>query len=115
MADNISFLSNDDIEKRVKMVMAQTTYNRYISSWLASLSKLKLFNYDYIKVIKDFMKIPEKKVEVKTVNQEIYKQIRHSLDESMRKYNEKNPVNIDQIRENIQESQAALLNKNKDE
>ncbi len=107
MADKISFLSNDDIEKHVKMVMSQTTYTKEEAK-----EKLKLFNYDYIKVIKDFMNIPEKKVQVKTVNQEIYKQIRYTLDESMRKYNEKNPVNIDQIRENIQESQANLEKKN---
>ena len=110
MTDNISFVSNDDIDKRVKMVVSQTTYSAEEAN-----EKLKLFNYDYIKVIKDFMKIPEKKQTVSSVNQEIYKQIRHSLDESMRKYNEKNPVNIDQIRENIQESQAALLNKKQDE
>ncbi len=107
MADKISFLSNDDIEKHVNMIMSQTTYTKEEAK-----EKLKLFNYDYIKVIKDFMNIPEKKVQVKTVNQEIYKQIRYTLDESMRKYNEKNPVNIDQIRENIQESQANLEKKN---
>jgi phage terminase Nu1 subunit (DNA packaging protein) len=106
MTDNISFLSNEDIEKHVKMVMSQTNYTKEQAK-----EKLQIFNYDYIKVIKDFMKIPEKKVEVKTVNQEIYKQIRHTLDESMRRYNEKNPVNIDQIRENIQESQANLEKK----
>ncbi len=106
MTDNISFFSNDDIEKHVKMVMSQTTYTKEEAT-----EKLRIFNYDYIKVIKDFMKIPEKKVEVKTVNQEIYKQIRHTLDDSMRKYNEKNPINIDQIRENIQESQANLEKK----
>ncbi len=107
MADKISFLSNDDIEKHVNMIMSQTTYTKEEAK-----EKLKLFNYDYIKVIKDFMNIPEKKVQVKTVNQEIYKQIRHTLDDSMRKYNEKNPINIDQIRENIQESQANLEKKN---
>ncbi len=106
MTDNISFLNNDDIEKHIKMVMSQTTYTKE-----EAREKLRIFNYDYIKVIKDFMKIPEKKVEVKTVNQEIYKQIRHTLDDSMRKYNEKNPINIDQIRENIQESQANLEKK----
>jgi hypothetical protein len=106
MTDNISFLSNDDIEKHVKMVMSQTTYTKEEAT-----EKLRIFNYDYIKVIKDFMKIPEKKIEVKTVNQEIYKQIRHTLDDSMRKYNEKNPINIDQIRENIQESQSNLEKK----
>jgi hypothetical protein len=106
MTDNISFLSNEDIDNRVKMVISQTNYTKEQAK-----EKLQIFNYDYIKVIKDFMKIPEKKVEVKTVNQEIYKQIRHTLDESMRRYNEKNPVNIDQIRENIQESQANLEKK----
>jgi NACalpha-BTF3-like transcription factor len=63
MTDNISFLSNEDIEKHVKMVMSQTNYTKEEAK-----EKLQIFNYDYIKVIKDFMKIPEKKVEVKTVN-----------------------------------------------
>jgi hypothetical protein len=110
MTDKISFVSNDELEKRVRIVMGQTTYSEE-----EAREKLRGFEYDHIKTIKDFMKIPEKKVPVSSVNQEIYKQIRHNLDESMRKYNEKNPVNLDQVRENIQESQAALLNKNNDD
>ena len=110
MSDKISIISKTDIEPRINMVMSQTTYNSK-----KAFEKLKEFNYDHIKVIKDFMGIPEKKQEIKSVNQEIYKQLRHKLDASMREYNEKHPVNLDQIKDNIQESQSNLENKDKDE
>jgi hypothetical protein len=42
---------------------------------------------------------------IKSVNQEIYKQIRHSLDQTMKDYREKNPINIDQVVTNLQESE----------
>ena len=60
-----------------------------------------------MKVLKDYMGIPEKKetTQIKSVNQEIYKQIRHSLDQTMKDYRDKNPINIDQIKTNLQESE----------
>ena len=89
------------------------TYNFYIDSkhtvWIRSYhsieakseeeakEKLRLFNCDYMRVIKDYMGIPEKKEEnkVKSVNQEIYRQLRTKLDSSMKEYREKNPINLD--------------------
>ena len=52
------------------------------------------------------MGIPDKKEnnQIKSVNQEIYKQIRGNLDQTMKEYREKNPVNIDQVVANLQES-----------
>jgi hypothetical protein len=52
------------------------------------------------------MGIPEKKEEnkVKSVNQEIYRQLRTKLDSSMKEYREKNPINMEQIVENFKES-----------
>jgi hypothetical protein len=52
------------------------------------------------------MGIPDVKVvpKVKSVNQEIYKQIRHNLDSSMRNYREKHPINVAQVITNLQES-----------
>jgi hypothetical protein len=41
---------------------------------------------------------------VKSVNQEIFRQIRTKLDSSMKVYREKNPVNMDQVIENFKES-----------
>ena len=101
MSDGISFFSNDDLEQHVKKVMSQTNYTEDEAK-----EKLRLFNCDYIRVIKDYMGIPEKKEEkkVKSVNQEIFRQIRTTLDSSMKEYREKNPINIEQVIENFNES-----------
>jgi hypothetical protein len=101
MSDGISFFSNDDLNQHVKKVMAQTNYTEE-----EAMEKLRLFNCDYMRVIKDYIGIPEKKEErkVKSVNQEIFRQIRTKLDSSMKVYREKNPVNIDQVIENFKES-----------
>ena len=101
MSDGISFFSNDDLEQHVKKVMSQTNYTSE-----EAREKLRLFNCDYMRVIKDYMGIPEKKEEqkVKSVNQEIFRQIRTTLDSSMKTYREKNPINMDQVIENFKES-----------
>jgi len=101
MADKISFFSNDDLELHVEKVMSQTNYTKE-----EALEKLKLFNCDYMRVLKDYMGIPDKKEtsKIKSVNQEIYKQIRLKLDNSMREYREKNPINIEQVVTNFKES-----------
>lgn len=101
MSDRISFFSNDDIEQHVQKVMTQTNYTAE-----EAREKLRLFNCDYMRVIKDYMGIPEKKEErnVKSVNQEIFRQIRTTLDSSMKIYRDKNPINFDQVVENLKES-----------
>lgn len=108
MADGISFFSNDDLNKHVKLVMSQTNYTEE-----QAIEKLKLFNCDYMRVLKDYMGIPEKKEEkkIKSVNQEIYKQIRTTLDTTMRDYREKNPINVDQVITNFQESDEREKNR----
>ena len=100
--DTISFVSNDAINDLVKKVMAQTDYTEDKAT-----TKLQEFNYDLMRVLKDYMGIPEKKADskIKSVNQEIYRQIRYSLDISMKEYREKNPVNMDQIITNLTESE----------
>jgi hypothetical protein len=82
--------------------MSQTNYDE-------ETAKLKLgeMGFSVIRVLKDYMGISDVKsgqIKVKSVNQEIYKQIRYTLDSSMREYREKNPVNMDQIITNLQES-----------
>jgi hypothetical protein len=101
MSDGISFFSNDDLNEHIKKVMTQTNYTEEEAK-----EKLRLFNCDYMRVIKDYMGIPEKKEEnkVKSVNQEIYRQLRTKLDSSMKEYREKNPINMEQIVENFKES-----------
>jgi hypothetical protein len=101
MSDGISFFSNDDLDQHVKKVMSQTNYNEEEAK-----EKLRLFNCDYMRVIRDYMGIPEKKEapKVKSVNQEIYRQLRTKLDSSMKEYREKHPINMDQVVENFKES-----------
>ena len=93
----------------VKKVLAQTDYTEE-----KALAKLQEFNYDLMRVLKDYMGIPEKKTDtkIKSINQEIYKQIRYSLDSSMREYRAKNPVNIEQVITNITESEENEKSKN---
>jgi len=83
MTDTISFTNNNEIQEKVQMILRQTDYSEEEAS-----NKLKDSNYDHISVIKSYLGITEKKAPpIKTVNQEIYKQIRYRLDSNMREYN----------------------------
>ena len=83
MADKISFIETEDIESKVQIILRQTDYLEDVAR-----EKLKESNFDHILVIKSFMGITEKKIpQIKSVNQEIYKQLRYKLDSSMREYN----------------------------
>jgi hypothetical protein len=83
MSDSISFTNNNEIQEKVEMILRQTNYTEEQAK-----NKLKEFNYDHIQVVKSYLGITEKKAPpVKTVNQEIYKQIRYQLDSTMREYN----------------------------
>ena len=94
MQSEITMINNDDLNNRVQIIMRQTTYTEDVA-----LQKLKECDFDHLKVIKAFMGLPEKKYEpVKSINQEIYKQIRKKLDASMADFNAKNPPNFDHLR-----------------
>ena len=109
MSDGISFFSNDDFDKYLPNVMSQTNYTQE-----EALNQLKLFNGDYIRVIKNYMGIPEKKeTKVKSLNQEIFTQIRTKLDKSIKDYREKNPINIEEVITNFQESDEREKQKTK--
>lgn len=94
----MDFYNEDDINT----IMTQTNYSKE-----DAIAKLSLFNNNYILVIKDYMGIPLKKEEkkAKSVNQEIFRQIRTKLDASMREYREKNPTDMNKVIENLQESE----------
>lgn len=110
MSEKISFFSKDDVEKHVNMVVSQTNYTRE-----EAIEKLQLFNCDPMKVIRDYMGIPDPSqkhhTKVKSVNQEIFKQIRSTLEVSEKAHREKNPINIDQVVQNFMEFEE--INKNK--
>ena len=97
-------------DKYVRHIMSQTNYNETVAR-----EKLQEFDNDFMKFLKDYMGIPEKKetTQIKSVNQEIYKQIRHSLDQTMKDYRDKNPINIDQIKTNLQESEEREKDKDR--
>lgn len=86
MEDSISIIDNVDINNKIEVILRQTDYTE-----LEAKEKLSENNYDHIKVIKIFLGVKEKKEEgIKSINQEIYKQIRYKMDASMREYNKKN-------------------------
>ena len=98
-----SFLKNEELDKKINMVLSQTNYNND-----EAMIKLKLFNYDAIKVIQDYMGITEKKKSVVSINQEIFNQIRTTLDKSMKDYRDKNPINIEQVIDNFNEADEKI-------
>jgi hypothetical protein len=86
----------------IQIIVSQTTYSRE-----EALKKLELCNGNYMKVIKDFMGIPEKKETIKaSLNQEIFRQLRYKLDESMNTYNKQNPIDLNKVIENFAEEDA---------
>ena len=108
MLNEINIVSNNICEPHVIQIMNQTNYTKEEAT-----NKLILFNNDYMKVIKDYMNIPihipeEKKV--KSVNQEIFRQIRIKLDNSMKNYRDKNPINVEQVIYNFNESDERKKN-----
>jgi hypothetical protein len=83
MEDNISLVETVQIEEKIKMVLRQTDYTIE-----QAREKLKENNFDEILTIKSYLGITEKKEpQINSLNQAIYKQIRHKLDANMRDYN----------------------------
>ena len=71
----IAFVSNEELEERIQLVMRQTDYNQDVAR-----EKLTACNYDAIKCIKAYMGITEKKAPTQTsLNQQIYRQLRNQL------------------------------------
>jgi hypothetical protein len=72
-------MDNSQENETITIICNQTSYTQEEAK-----EKLLLFNNDYISVIKDFLNIPiEKKKNIESLNQEIYKQIRLKLNESI--------------------------------
>ncbi len=101
--------NNLEIEKLINIVCAQTNYGKE-----EALYKLEIHGFDYMKVIREYVSSSKKKEEiknpVKSLNQEIYKQIRYKLDESSLQYSKNNPIKIDQVISNFKESEIKKNN-----
>ena len=93
---------------KVECILRQTDYTIE-----KAYQKMLEHNGNHINVIKEYMGIPinQETKKIKSINQEIYSQIRKELDTSMREYNKKNPINIEQAISNLQESESKLQNK----
>tara|TARA_B100000902_G_scaffold384345_1_gene424389 strand:+ start:610 stop:846 length:237 start_codon:yes stop_codon:yes gene_type:complete len=63
-----------DIEKLLNTIVTQTDYSKELA-----IEKLKEFNYDCMSVIRDYLGTNIKKDTHKSLNQQIYKEIRHHL------------------------------------
>lgn len=104
-------------EEMIGQISRLTTYLRE-----EIIEKLEKYNGDSTSVIKEYMGInvkpstEQKSIKNNQLNQEIYRQIRRTLDESMRQYREKNPINMDEAIKNLRESEERekerLKNKN---
>jgi hypothetical protein len=107
MGDRITITDNSELDEMIQKIVRQTDYTEK-----KALQKLEEFNYDYILVIRDYFGIPiQKEEKIKSVNQEIYKQIRYKLNNSINEYNKKNPVDINKVIQNLHQSEENLNNK----
>ena len=83
--DGMTFVCEEEMTEKIGIVIRQTNYTLETAR-----EKLLLANMNHIKVIKDYCGITEKKAPpVKSLQQQIYKEIRHRLDDSVRDFNQK--------------------------
>ena len=73
----------DSFSNKIAIILRQTNYSEE-----EAREKLIEYNNDYIAVIKAYLGVEKgaSKPEIKSVNQEIYKQMRFKLDSAMRDY-----------------------------
>ena len=78
-------ICENDLDEKIGMVRRQTDYDR-------ETAKLKLFemNMDHIKVVKEYMGISKQPTESKkSVQQQIYTELRGQMNSSIRDFNKK--------------------------
>jgi len=81
---SISIVETEEINNKIQIILRQTDYTEEIAK-----NKLTEHNYNEISVIKEYFGINKKtqtQSQIKSVNQEIYKQIRSHLDTAMSDY-----------------------------
>lgn len=79
----------NNLDDNIALILRQTDYTKELA-----IQKLQKHNNNPLNVIREYMGIntTEKKAPIKSLNQEIYKQIRSKLDTSMREYREKTQI-----------------------
>ena len=92
------------MENKIEQISSQTNYSRE-----ESICKIEEHNGDVISVIREYMgikpNIENSKINTKQINQEIYRQIRRTMDDGMRTYREKNPINMEEVTNNLRQSE----------
>ena len=84
--------NENELVDKIAIIMRQTDYTDEVAR-----NKLLEANMDHIKVIKDFFGITDKKEKpVKFFQQQIYKEIRGKLDNSIRDFNKKQEEKLEQ-------------------
>ena len=76
-------MSPDSLSNNIDIILRQTNFSEE-----EAREKLVEHNNDYVAVIKEYLGVKQQapKPEIKSVNQEIYKQMRFKLDSAMRDY-----------------------------
>ena len=83
MENKMSLVETTEIPEKIQIILRQTNYTPEEAN-----EKLKEYNFNEIAVIKAYLGIVDKKkIMQKTLNQEIYTQLRYRLDTNMRDYN----------------------------
>jgi ATP-dependent Lon protease len=97
-----------DKDTLLMTIMSQTVYTKEQAE-----DKLAVHNNNVMNVLKEYMGIPSQKQDnsVKSINQEIYKQIRIRMNDSTREYYEKNPIKIEDVIQNLQEAEETFSKK----
>jgi len=83
MENKMSLVETTEIPEKIQIILRQTNYTHEEAN-----EKLKEYSFNEIAVIKAYLGIVDKKkIMQKTLNQEIYTQLRYRLDTNMRDYN----------------------------
>ena len=73
----------EEMSNKINIIIRQTNYTPELAK-----NKLLLLNLDHIKVIKEYHGIAEKKApSIKSVQQQIYKEIRYHMNDSVKDFN----------------------------
>jgi hypothetical protein len=80
-------VKEDEVKEKIKKIMIHTNYTEEEAK-----EKLNEFDDDYLKVIRNYLNLPEKSTSSTStstsLNQAIFRKLRYKLDESMREYRE---------------------------
>jgi len=79
-------ITEEKEQELCEVILRQTDYTKEVAR-----EKLRENNYDALKVIRAYLGVTEKKAPEKSrsINQQIYAQLRHKLDKDMQSYQER--------------------------